>query len=185
MICRYILLQNLKLADNGQLFCTSVGGIDDAEDEHHKEHKVHETEKGSNEGAESPADRIQDGVKDGGHDPPSHLGDRQYQALVGVESCEPGFRRCKDGDQHEPGEVCQNTHDLVLFNIRFVKISGGVSSVVQSCDLCREVVLIACRLCLLSLCLLFGGQELPSGFRKRDRILRPRQLLFRIFRNMP
>lgn len=79
-----------------------------------------------------PADRIQDGVKDGGHDPPSHLGDRQYQALVGVESCELGFRCCKDGDQHEPGEVCQNTHDLVLFNIRFVKISGGVSSVVQS-----------------------------------------------------
>ena len=56
MICRYVLLQDLELADHGKLFCTSLGGIDDAEDEHHKEHKIHETEKGSHDGAESPAD---------------------------------------------------------------------------------------------------------------------------------
>ena len=47
VICRYILLQEFELADHGKLFCTSVGGIDDAEDEHYEEHEVNETEKGS------------------------------------------------------------------------------------------------------------------------------------------
>ena len=119
MICCYVLLQDLELADYGKLFCASVGGIDDAEDGEYQEHQRAQADDAADK-VQSPGDGKDDPVEDAVNDAPRNAGDKQSQALIGVEAGELGSIRRKHRDKHQRAEVGKDAHRLVIGDVRLI-----------------------------------------------------------------
>lgn len=127
-------LEESELADDGKFLCLSVCRVVNADAEHNE---AAQTEQASDDG-ENPADEG-DAAEDTDNDTDNDLGDGKDESLVSVETCELGILGGKDREQDEPGQVGENAHDLVLFDISGIELFGSVGSVHELVELFVEI----------------------------------------------
>lgn len=134
ILCDCGSLEESELADDGKFLGFSVRRVVNADAEHND---AAEAEQASDNG-EDPADEG-NRAENTDNDTDNDLGNSKDESLVSVETCELGILGGKDWDQDEPGQVGENAHDLVLFDISGIELFGGVGGVHELVELFVEI----------------------------------------------
>ena len=125
-------------SDNGELLCSAVDSIDNAEDG-----------KNESDDGDHPANQRDDGEE---------ACDEEDQTLICVELHVSGLGR-DQRDENQPAKVAEDCHNLVVVDISSVELIGDIGGVVEilqgvGCCSCSGS---SCGLCLGSLCFRLGS----------------------------
>lgn len=148
------LLYNLDFADNRQLFCLTLAGVDNTDDCQSRDGKSKQTgDDGDNYrsgvvGVEVALMRNPDKVEQNAQNAVYSVDNQKIDALLCMEACELGLSCAKERNKYEQTEVGQYCHEFVFGDVARVVFRSCVCHAEESAG-CRTLLVALLRLIAL------------------------------------